>query len=218
MIDATFFAGNRERLSEQCQGIIVLTAYNALQSSGDMAALFRQEANFWYVTGIGDPDWQLIMHDGKSWLVAPDISEAHKVFDGGMSHETAQIISGVDEIINYSEASALLTHLARKYQIVYTLEQDPYQKYYNFTCNPAPGKLRRQLHRHFNEVRDCRQELATLRARKQPEEIACITRAVQLTMQAFSGVKQHLDTYAHEYEVAAMFDYEFRRHNATLLQ
>ncbi len=91
MIDATFFAGNRERLSEQCQGIIVLTAYNALQSSGDMAALFRQEANFWYVTGIGDPDWQLIMHDGKSWLVAPDISEAHKVFDGGMSHETAQI-------------------------------------------------------------------------------------------------------------------------------
>lgn len=45
-MNAEFFASNRARLSTQCDGAIVLTAYVAVQMTGDVAAPFRQEANF----------------------------------------------------------------------------------------------------------------------------------------------------------------------------
>ena len=107
---------------ERCEGgVLVLTAYTALQLSADMPAPFRQEANFWYVTGIEEPDWQLIATPTKSWLVAPDISEMHRVFDGGLSDQQAKAISGVDTVITRAASNDLLARLASEYKLAYGL-------------------------------------------------------------------------------------------------
>jgi Xaa-Pro aminopeptidase len=212
-----FFTTNRDQLLTKLNGgVVVLTAYAGMQRSNDTAFAFEQEANFWWLTSIERPDWWVII-DGarhKSWLVAPSISKTHEIFDGSLSPEDAQRISGVDGIITSDDAKSLLRDLAKKHSVVYTLGEQPYVEYLDFTLNPAGRKLHEMLERTFNSVQDCRKDLAKLRAIKQPEEIARIKKAVNITVAAFDEVKAKLSGMSYEYEVEAEFSYLFRKNGA----
>lgn len=214
---SSFFTGNRQKLTQRVGPYpVVLTAYTQLQRGNDAAFRFEQEANFWWLTGVESPDWQLII-DGarkKSWLVAPDIDEVHQVFDGSLSTEGALAASGVDAILSRSEADEKLAELGRQHKVVFTLGDDPAAHHYDFSRNPAPEALKRRLCRGFTDVRSVRLELARLRAIKQPEELAAMERAIKLTVDAFDHVRAQLPQLKHEYEVEAEFSYYFRRHGA----
>lgn len=212
-----FFIGNRYELSKALNGgVAVLAGYTQMQRGNDMAFGFEQESNFWWLTGIEFPDWWLII-DGtrsKSWLVSPHISEAHHIFDGSLSSEDAMKISGVDEVIEHDQALDLLRDLGKKHSVVYMMDEYPYGGHQDFTLNPA-GKVTRDIaSRSFNAIQDCRKELTRLRAIKQPEEIVAIKKAVDLTVNAFTLVKNKMDSYSYEYEVEADFTYHFRSRGA----
>ncbi len=212
-----FFKSNRARLINNTQGgVIVLSAYSAMQRSGDSGATFEQESNFWWLTGINKPDWWLIIDGGrsKSWLVFPEISDIHQTFNGGLSVDEAKDISGVDSVISNDEATRMLRDLASRHSVVGGLDEDPSAKYYDFVLNPAPKKMWRKLETIFNEVQDIRSELSKLRAIKQPEEIRAIKSAIKLTIASFSMVKEKLPNLKHEYEIEAEFSYYFRQHGA----
>jgi Xaa-Pro aminopeptidase len=211
------FASNRERIIARLGGgIIVLSAYTAMQRSNDMAYAFEQEANFWWLTGIEAADWQLIVDGtrGKSWLVAPEVSGSHEIFDGSLSAEKAQKISGVDAIVSQDEGASLLRDLAKKHSVVYTIGEHPHAEYFDFSLNSAPKKLHELLERTFNSVQGCRKELSQLRAIKQPEEITRIKKAIALTTNAFEEYKNQLDSMQYEYEVEAYFSHYFRSRGA----
>lgn len=214
---SAFFTNNRQKLRQVLgSSPIILTAYAQLQRGNDAAFKFEQEANFWWLSGIEAPDWQLII-DGsrhKSWLVAPDIDEVHRVFDGSLSPEEALRTSGVDAVLTRAEAEEKIAELARQHAVVFTLGDDPYAEHYDFSRNPAPDALKRRLSRTFADVRSVRREMSRLRAIKQPEEIAAIECAIAVTIDAFQSVRPLLGNLRYEYEVEAEFSYYFRRHGA----
>lgn len=216
-MNADFYRTNRQRLAERLNaGIIVLCGYTATQRRGDASFSFDQEANFWYLCGIDYPDWQLIIdrESGESWLVMPKVDPIHALFDGNISDREAQRISGVSEVIDQAQARLLLSDLAKKHEVVYTLGMPPYARYSDFTLNPAPIQLFRRLKRLFKNVSDCRRELAWLRAIKQPQEIMQIKAAANLTTDALQHVKKRLGSYEYEYQIEADLTYDFRRKNA----
>ena len=191
--------------------MIVATAYSAMQRQNDMAFGFTQEANFWYLTGIEEPDWKLIV-DGtshKSWLVLPDVSDEHRLFDGVLDEKVAKQLSGVDAVITHDEAQATLRQMAKKHSVVHTVSQPEYAAHFSFHQNPAQHQLHQELERLFSAVQLCNKELTGLRAIKQTEEIVAIEKAVKLTMQAFSNVKQAMSSYTHEYEIEADMSHYF---------
>lgn len=209
-----FFSANREQLTRVLKGrLIVITGYTAMQWRGDEAVPFRQEANFWYLTGIEYADWTLVIngkHD-EQWLIMPGVDETHQVFNGGLNAEEARKISGVAEVITAAAGDELLRKLRKRYTTVYTLGDPPYAKHAGFMLNPAPKKLRRHLKKIFSEVKDYQKELAKLRAIKQPLEIQAITKAAELTIESLEVVKKKLSTYTYEYEAEAELAYLFRR-------
>jgi Xaa-Pro aminopeptidase len=212
-----FFTTNRHALSHKINGgVAVLSAYSEMQRGNDAAFAFEQEANFWWLSGIEAPDWWLIVDGarGKSWLVAPHVSQAHEIFDGSLSPDDAKRISGVDEVIAHDAGLSLLRELAKKHSVVYGLGELPHAEYFDFTLNPAPKKLHDILQRTFPSVQDCRKELSKLRAIKQPEEVAMMKKAIQLTTTTFAAVKKHLADFKHEYEIEAEFSYAFRKHGS----
>lgn len=184
-----------------------------MQRAADARHPFAQEANFWYLSGIDEPDWKLLINGECSWLIAPDVDEVHRVFDGALSFADAKARSGVGEVLTAAEGEQLLERLAKKHSTVATLGPDSYRKYYSFVENPAPARLRRQLKKLFGDVRDCRKDLARLRAIKQPGEIVLIRDAVDRTCQTFEAVRCKLPELAYEYQVEAEFTHDFRRHN-----
>jgi Xaa-Pro aminopeptidase len=212
MIDSRFFTSNRFRAHSSSP--LILSAHTAVQASNDVAASFQQESFFWYLTGIEAPDWWLVMEGTKAWLVAPEIDDTHRVFDGSLSFDRARAVSGIEHVITRKEGEELIATLSKKHSTVATLGKDPRASHYSFALNPAPIHMHRKLKKLFKEVHDCRLELTKLRAIKQPEELQAIRQAIEVTVAAFDKVKTHVDKYKYEYEIEADFSHHFRNSGA----
>ncbi len=210
----TFFSLNRQKISQRLSGaLVVLSGYSSTQRQNDMASPFTQEANFWYLSGIDQPDWLVVIDGstGEEWLVKPEVDKVHEVFDGSLSATRAFELSGIKKVLSRDEGMALLRKLAKKHSVVYTIDNPPYSDHFSFSLNPAIGANKKVLERTFNSVVDCQKDLAKLRAIKQPEEIKAIQRAINLTIDGFSNVKDKLSIAKHEYELEAEFSYGFKR-------
>lgn len=216
-MDAVFFTKNRQQLAKALNGgLIILSAYSRQQRSNDSAHAFTQESNLWYLCGIEEPDWTLVI-DGTqehTWLIMPDVDEVHRTFDGSLSAGEAKRISGVNTVITADEGLALLRTLAKRHSLVWIIDQPPHAEHFNFSLNPSIIKHRQLMERTFNQVQDCRKELASLRAIKQASEVRMIQKSVDITIKAFEEVKQHLASYRNESEIEAMMSYVMRLNGA----
>lgn len=196
--------------------VTVLTASDSLQRSNDLAFPYEQESHFFYLTRIQEPGWLLII-DGikkKSWLIAPNISDMHLIFDGALDHETAKHLSGVDEIMSDEAGEQLLKQLAGMHDIVYSIDEHPHQEYFSFVVNPAQARLLKKLRVMFKTVKDVRPELDALRAVKSDDEIGVIQRAIYVTLEGFEAVRQSLEQATHEYQLEAILTHAFRSKGA----
>jgi Xaa-Pro aminopeptidase len=68
-----------------------------------------------------------------------------------------------------------------------------------------------KLRKNFVKVEDVRPAIHQLRAIKTHDEIMMIRRAINVTISAFSQVKDELQNYIFEYEAQAKFSYEFEK-------
>ena len=212
MIPKDFFTNNRRLLSEALDTKpAIFSSHTQMQSRGDAAYAFIQESNFWWLTGIDEPDWKVVIGSDRTCLVAPKVSDARALFDGGLQTDEARQISGIDDIINNEEFDALLSSLSKKYGTVYALGEDPHAQWYEFTPNPAREQLAHHLEIFNLTVEDCRPALAKLRALKQPLEIETVKQAVLATTGLFTALRAQLPSLDYEYEVEALFTYSFRR-------
>ena len=210
MISAKTYEQRRKKLSKILDNKpIVITAFSAMQQTNDAAAPFVQESNFFWLTGIAEPNWHLLILDEKSWLVSPTKTDIQHIFDGGMSGDEAKKISGAS-VISGDEFKELLQKTAKKHKAIYTILKHPHSKYFDFVLNPALQKIHNQLKTIFAEVLDCRQALAKLKAIKSPEEIELIQRAIDISIDGFNKVKQSLNKASYEYEIEANLSYAFR--------
>lgn len=210
-----FFTRNRQALMKLTSAKVgVLAGHISVQRSNDAAFAFTQEANFWYLTGIEAAGWVLIMTDQKSYLVAPDVDEVHLIFDGSLSFDQAKHVSGVDEVLSYAAGERLLEKLAHTHKTVASIAEDPHGQHYDFAMNLGPIAMYERLETLFESVEDCRSNFASLRAIKQPEEIAALRSAIALTVAGFEMVKRDFSAYRHEYEIEADFTHHFRRSGA----
>ena len=198
--------------------LVVVGGYGEMQRTNDSAAAFEQEANFWYLTGIDAPEWWLILdgNSGSEWLVAPDMSEVQRVFDGGLTDGEAFAKSGIKTVLARDEALRRLRDLTKQHSVVYTTQQPLHvREHATFQLNHAQTELKKTLDRIFQNVQLCNRELGVLRTIKRQPEIAAIERAVTITLEGFKAVQSILGTAKHEYELAAVFDYEFRRRGSS---
>ena len=213
-MDVEFFRNNRARIIEITKGApIIMSAHTEIQKVADEAFPFAQEANFWYLTGIEAANWRVVITDGQTTLISPDVSKISQIFNGSLSAEEAMRISGADKVITRNESSELLKNLAKKHSEIWTIFPAN-QIDHEFILNPAIAKNHAQLKKVFNKIKDLRPALAKLRAIKTKDEIMMMRRAINLTIATFSQVKNELQNYVFEYEAQAKFSYEFEKAGA----
>jgi Xaa-Pro aminopeptidase len=208
------FSDHRTRLAKRTQvGLLVLAAYDVLQQSGDMSAPFLQEACFWWLTGIEEPGWKVLIDGARqhTTLVRPERSETQRIFDGEVDDQDMLARSGADDIIEARDFEQHLRNLARKHPLVYTVyDKTPHE----FVLNPAQRNLHDTLTRIFPSVEDIGKQIHELRAIKSDDEIKAIKKAVGLTVKTFAAIRADLAEYTHEYELEAEFTKQFRHVNA----
>ncbi len=216
--EADFFIGNRQKLqADTGSELIVLAANGLLQRSADTTFPFRQDSNFWYVTGVEQPDYVLVMNGNSTFLIAPKRGEHRDLWDGAVDKQGVKDRSGISEIEEYHDGWNRLDRLIKKYRKVHTITPaEPYFEHFGFYANPARGTLLAALakHRKLEQV-DIRKHIARLRQFKQAPELEALQSAITITAKSLRTIQKRLGSYRYEYEVVADLTREFIRQGAT---
>jgi len=202
---AGFYAGNRERLmSSLPDSLIVIAGHVSLQMSADTAFPFRQDSNFWYLTGINEPGLVLVIDakKGKSTLLMPQQNDYQKEWDGENQIVEFKTISGVEEICERTDLSHILKEAKKRgLQICYCAPSLKIVEPFGFYSNPGRQLLENEIKQVEPEPIDARIGIARLRQIKQAVEIEALQRAIDITGETLADVKQKLGQFKTEKEL-----------------
>lgn len=215
---SAFFKGNRRELLKNVESkLIVVTANNELQRSGDTSFPFRQDSNFWYLTGIDEPNFILVISERTEYLIKPNRHWVKDIFDGAISDKELTKKSGITQILDNRAGWKKLTKQLDASKIVSTLfpMQD---RHFNITANPARRQLINKMRRRVPALHadDIRLVMAKMRMVKQEPELAAIQKAIDITCDSLNDVfkagwSKH---YKYEYELEADINASFRKKGA----
>jgi Xaa-Pro aminopeptidase len=217
-----FFARNRQRLQELFTGTapIVVGANGLLQRGADSAYAFAQDASFWYLTGIDEPDIVLVLDRYKEYLIVPERSASREAFDGKITVDELSRRSGVQSVLSYKDGWEQLGNRLKKVKHVATLATPPaYVEHFGIYTNPARAVVAARM-KDYNpniELLDLRPHLSRMRMIKQSAELKAIQGAIDITIASFKDATRltRLAKYAYEYELEAAITQGFRRRGAS---
>jgi Xaa-Pro aminopeptidase len=222
LFTAEFFVGNRRRMRESLgdNRPIVVTANGLLQRGADSSYQFSQDANFWYLTGIEEPDIILVMDGEREFLIVPTREATREAFDGAVDVAQLRYISDIPDVLDEISGWTRMDGLLTVQPAVATLANAPtYIAELGMYANPARARLLKRLHKHVEnlEVIDIRRELVHLRMIKQPEELAAIQLAIDATSETLNALltDSKLRRYKYEYELEADITRGFRLSGAS---
>ena len=222
LFNAEFFSANRARLKNLFLGSapIVITANGLLQQSMDTTYPFKQDGNFWYLTGIDEPDIILVLDKEKEYLIVPEQSLSKQNFDGALDNSELSQISGVSTVLDQKAGWKQLNNRIAKVKHLATLAPSPsYIESMAFYTNPARAQLTDKI-KEINpsiDFLDLRQHFAKMRMVKQPQELKAIKQAIAVTIESVNYLKSKMvkNKYQYEYQIEADLTYRFKSKNAT---
>lgn len=205
MFQSDFFIQNRAKFAESVpDALICIPAHCALQESADLTFPFRQDSNFWYLTGLQEPDLLLVINSAEhtSTLFLPEQNDYQKEWDGVRDTSSLQKQSGITDFRSRSEIIGVLRKAQKiGLKIAYLQPLAERVEPYGFYANPARRLLESDLKLVEPQPLDVRVNLARLRQVKQAIEIKAITRAIDVTATTLADVKERLGTFKTEKEL-----------------
>jgi Xaa-Pro aminopeptidase len=213
-----FFAGNRQKLKRLVGDKlpIIVTANNLLQKGVDSAYLFHQDANFWYLTGINEPDVILVLGESRDFLILPRRSSYQNTFEGVIDSKALSRTSGIAEVLSFEVGWRQLDSLLKSHKQIATVKPfEIYLEIYGMYSNPARYNLVKRLRDNNKKIAiiDIGLDLARLRMIKQVREIRAISAAIQVTGDAINLVKAKVCHSPYEYSLEAIITAHFVNNN-----
>jgi Xaa-Pro aminopeptidase len=221
------FKKNRQKLFETMQTgetVIVVSNVN-YPRNGDQYYHFRQDSDFFWLTGI-DQDWSyLIMHKDidavlHEALVIKETNKKIRLWDGPrLDKKQASLASGIQNVQWMDELEPLLKkHINKSRKISINLHET---RKIN-TVIKTPGKL---FYDQFSSIfsasgkyiGDASPRIHELRVVKEPEEIDLIRKAIDITHHAYLSVLHNLKPGMTEYQVEATLRYEMQNHGVAYM-
>ncbi len=220
MFKAKFFSNNRAALSKGIEenAMVVLAAHSRVQRSGDTSFPFRQESNFWYLSGLTEPDYVLVVAGADEYLIAPERSATYELFEGSAKFSDISAASGITQIYSHAEGWQRLKQDLQSHTAVYTKANSQlFVPAAGLQMNGSQYRLLQRLKiRNKNiKIKDVQHLLVALRIKKQPEEITALRHAITITSDAFNELSgSDLSRRTYEHEIEAELTYSYRKHGA----
>ena len=220
MLTPQFFTNNRATLrSNVGSGVIAITSNGLQQRNNDSAFEFRQDSNFFYLTGLEEPNVVLIIdcESAEEFLILPKQTTVEIFFGGVNDRDEIAIKSGITTIYSHSDGWQRYIKLQQSRSTIYTIKPDPVQftRQERMFTSPARRlfleKLKRCTSKPIVYLYD---EFIALRSIKQPQEIEMLKRAIAITKEGFVTIQAKMQPSMYEYEVEAELDYVYKKHNS----
>ena len=225
-IPNSLFTRNRGQLAAQLppKSIAVFTANEAMPRNGDQFFPFRQQSDFFYLTGIEEENAFLIIapsypqEASREMLFIEPFDEVKATWQGEMlDAKQAQDISGIKTVKGSDTFWSVLNDMVLSgYGDTIFLNSYEYPKY---ECGVETIQQRfikkiKELYPLHGYGRTA-PILNALRMVKSEEEIKITKEACGITSEAFRRCLETVKPGMYEYQVQAEIEYIFKRNNAT---
>ncbi len=226
------FKVRREKLIKDIEPASVAVFYSSpvRYRNNDTEYRYRQGDNFYYLTGINEPNCIMVLIPGgynitsqKDTVPSQTIKELlfyelhsgwDAIFEGpGLTEDILKTRYGMENVFPISDFGRMVGSLIAKAEVLYvpTFPND-------FTGDIAEyTRPLRKLLPSINQkvvVKDPTPILTEMRAIKSPEEIALIRKAVEITVVAQTQAIMSIEPGMYEYEVQSLIEYIFTRMSA----
>lgn len=214
------YKDRRKQLLAQMQNAIAILPSARMQTrSNDTEFPFRQESNFYYLTGFNEPDCLLLLckqdKKTKTILFLRERDPEMEMWVGKrLGVEAAAKALGVDEAYDIKNLEEHLPKLLEGYAQLYldTFKEDVYIDSVQKVCEALSHK------RHVDVSPRSYLNLNTLvekmRLRKEPSEILSIKKAIDITTQAHHAAMAMVKPGMKEYEIQAIIEYIFKKNGS----
>ena len=205
---------------EAASAAIIFSAPEATRSA-DSEYPYRQNSDFWYLTGFNEPEAVLV-------LIKSDVTHSHSVlfnrvrdktsetwFGRRLGQEAAPQKLGVDRALAFNEINEQLYQLLNGLSVVYHAQGE--YDYADSIVFAALDKLRRGSRKNLkapDTLIDWRPVLHEMRLFKSAEECAILRRAGEITALAHTRAMQTCRPGMFEYQLEGEIHHEFNRHGA----
>ena len=218
---AEFFISNRKNLQKKLNTDfpIIVPGSGLLQRNGDDTFPFNQDSNFWYLTGLDEPDLVLVLEKGREYLLVPFHDTVSTTFNGATDIEKLKSRSGITEILPFKSVYKQLVDTVKKHKTVYMPVAKPiYDERHESYAHPAIRLFTDRLRRQVSglKIEDVRPALMSLRCIKQEPEINAIQSAINITIDAINYITRPevLSEFKYEYQLEAALTLAFRSSGA----
>lgn len=216
-MDHQFFTNNRHRLYEKLEDctLLVLFAGKAPQKSADEAHKFVPNRNFYYLTGIDEPDIIFLAykknHKVEEYLFIEKSDPILEKWIGkSLAKEEAEEVSGIGNIQYNDQFEALLSRFlfSIQFENVYLdLERRALDQ---VTTNAQQFAAKMHTNYPFLQIKNVYPDICALRVYKTPEEIEQIKKAIELTYKGIKNLMSHAKAVRKENELEAYFDFSLK--------
>ena len=223
-IPSGLFIKNRSKLQDLILpgSSIVLHSNDEMHRNGDQNFRFRQSSDFFYLTGIDQEKSILVMnpwHPEEKYrevLFMLKVSEEQITWHGyRLSLEEASRVSGIRNVQWLDDYEKTLSEILYRTHHIYLNVPEHIKYKAEFETRDARMAKKIQSLFPLHSYHRLAPVLSKLRMIKEPEEIALISTAIDITRDAFIRVLGFVKPGVMEYEVEAEISHEFIRKAAT---
>jgi Xaa-Pro aminopeptidase len=219
-----FFAGNRAKLLVQAKAmgtgtLVVVKSMPTQPSSGDGEHLYRQDSDFYYLTGVEEEHAVALLDADKgTYILLVQANDPRRaVYDGPRLGVEGAKALGADEAVAFPAAEKTLSEaLKQAKRIVFIDNFDEAFRTKVFDAAYPKGAINGRMG-HDKTLVDGRSLVAEMRVIKQPCEVEMIQHAVDVSIEGHLAAMRGSRTFTNEGQVAAALEGTVRSLGARFL-
>ncbi len=211
MISENEYKSRRDILGKKLSknSLTIVFSANYKNRSNDTEYPFRQNSNFYYLTGFKEDDSCLIFvkkRDGlKTILFVQKKDKAKELWNGKrLGRKKAQKRFLVDEVHDYSEFEIKLKELLQSSKTLY----------FDFTLDYSKVKVLKRYAKQLSTHKNIAPLIHNMRLIKSDAEIELIKKAIEITKEAHHDVMRLDKVGLNEYNLQANIEYRFKKSGA----
>jgi len=209
-----FYIRNRDRLYEKLENdsLLVLFAGKAPQKSADEAYQFVPNRNFYYLTGIDEPNIILLVHKTNKTIeeylfIEKSDPVLEKWIGKSITKEKAEEISGISHIQFNEQFESLLSRILFTNSLTNVYLDLERRELDLVTTKAQQFASKIQANYPFLQIKNVYPDICELRVYKTNEEIAEMKKAIAITYEGIKNLMSHAKSGMKEYQLEAYFDF-----------
>jgi len=218
--NAETFADRRKRFKDAIgAAVAVLPSAPVAVRSGDVEFIYRQDNDFYYLTGFAEPESVAVIAPGQPeefvMFVRPRDHERETWTGRRAGLEGAMLDYGADKAYVIEELDHVLPRYLDKAESVYYplgLNERMNARILEMVRTAAAMRPRTGSGPH--SILDPREVLHEMRLYKRPEELEAMRRAISISAEAHQAAMSRARGGMMEWEIEALVDYTFRKRGA----